>query len=379
MKIGFAVTAYDKFEEASLLFAILRDEFQGNYPISFCSNHPDAKSFAKKENVDVFTQGHDYRIPSGPMKIPSPRRTSIVLRSTETVQKSCLGALSMDVDYVIHMHADAWVLNEKKLNLLAQSLKEKNKRFAIRGIGFSWMGTDTPLGHIDDHFFLFHREFAKDRRIFEFNAEEFWPHKMSVHGIIATNLISKAGLANLWYYRHAKDLVDWDGRKKSVFLSVKPSSYDELYGFLHLHRQSFPEDYGAKIQAMYLKEAGFRRSKLINDFLSRYWIEKSALMRELGKIETDLNSRLSRRLYFLANGDSREFIDKQRTLENYSVKDSLCWLAHFIKSKIKKTPKYHFLLNPVIYPKKISRFYGEDVNFSEILKKEVPWAKDLED
>ena len=55
MKLGFAITAYDKFEEAKILFEILRNEFKGYYPISFCSNHPKSKEFVSPTVTAVKT------------------------------------------------------------------------------------------------------------------------------------------------------------------------------------------------------------------------------------------------------------------------------------------------------------------------------------
>ena len=53
MKIGIAITTYDKFEEAKILFDIIRS-FEQDYPIAFCSNHPDGKQFAENNNIKYY-------------------------------------------------------------------------------------------------------------------------------------------------------------------------------------------------------------------------------------------------------------------------------------------------------------------------------------
>jgi len=379
MKLGFAITAYDKFEEAKILFEILREEFQEYYPISFCSNHPKATEFAKTEQPEIFTEGFDYRFPQKELHPSTLNRITFKLRSTETVQKSCLGALSLDVDYILHVHADAWVLNEKKLRALLKEVKKRNKKFVIRGLGLSYMGNDTPLGHMDDHFFIFEKEFAIERRFFDFNVEEFWPHKLSVHGILITNLISKIGLSNIWYYRNEIDLTYWDGKKKiSPKSPAKPSNYDNDFEFLHLHRQSFPLDYGKKIQALYLSEAGFNKSDYIKEFLDRYLMPKDQLINELNEIERKTNNQLKRRLFFLVNPDNRDFSDKKKILNNYQIRHSFKWLLQYVYLNMFPKARHLSLLPPQIYPKAITKFYKEDLDFHEIVGGERDWLSELE-
>jgi hypothetical protein len=49
IKIGFAITTYDKFEEAKILLNIL-ECFEKDYPVALCSNHPDGEQFAENNN-----------------------------------------------------------------------------------------------------------------------------------------------------------------------------------------------------------------------------------------------------------------------------------------------------------------------------------------
>jgi len=383
MKIGFAITTYNKFEEAKILFDIIRKEFKGDYPISFCSNHPSAKNFVKKEKPEIFTQGINYPLSPGPIPLPSKRRTLLIMRATDTIQKSCQGVLKLNVDYIIHMHSDAWVLNEKKLRTLIERIIEKKKKFAVRGLGFSWMGTDTPLGHVDDHFFVFDRKFAIEKKFFDFNVEEFWPHKLSIHGILAVNLISKIGLNNIWYYKNAEKLEYWDGKKLIIPGDhLKPAVYDPEYEMMHVHRASFPEEYGKKVQALYLKKAGFKNSEYIQNFIQKYYISESKLINDIQNEENKLNRKLKVQLYYLNRVNTRDFTKKREILKigfcKLILKAIYGYIFLFFKRKILKKGKFDFLLYPVVYPQKISDYYFNILNTKNCPSRKNKWLEELE-
>lgn len=333
MKIGFAITAYDKFEEAKILIEIIRKEFKGDYKISFCSNHSSGKVFAQENDVDAYIQGRD--IPYFQADIHNPdslqNRISIVLRSTDTVQRSCLNAMTMDVDYIIHMHSDAWVLNEDKLNDLIKLMVSNNKRVAFRGgTGFDYAYMSQMMA-MDDHFFIFEKEFAIESKLFEFSPEYFFPERYNVHEILFMNFLVKAGLQNIWCYRKIDQLYNYDG-KIHGWNTLRPVSWDPQYMFLHIHRGSFPGTYGAQIQANYLKKCGFSKSDFIQQFIHMHIADDDKILDELGIIENKLDSKLK---FWGFDGiilNNREIIYKQHLLNNARMQD-------FIMNRIKKVVK----------------------------------------
>jgi len=197
IKIGFAITCYDKFEEAKILFEIIRKEFKGEYPISFCCNHQDGKKFAEENKPEVYTQGRDIPLnrPTGKMMFADEKwkkqtgdRAKLRLQALDGVQKSCQGALRLDVDYVIHMHSDAWTLSEEGLIRFIGQLKDRKKMLAVRGDGLEHVDLckdpATACGHLDDHFFAFNRKYFEENKILDFIPEELFPHKYSIHGML---------------------------------------------------------------------------------------------------------------------------------------------------------------------------------------------------
>lgn len=370
MKIGFAITAYDKFEEAKILFEIIRKEFCGNYEISFCSNHAEGSDFAKREGIDYYIQGRDIPYYGGDIHRPDTlkNRVSIVLRSTDTVRRSCENALKMDVDYIIHMHSDAWVLNEKELIDIVSKLKKSNKKIALRGAGLETLYQDTPLGHMDDHFFIFEKKFFIESNVFNFKPEHFFPHVFTVHGILFINIITKVGLDKIWYYADTKNLLNFDNRELNM-RTVKPVSYDPKYGFLHVHRGSFPDEYGKIIQAIYLREAGFSNSKFIADFINTYYEDRSNVIDELEIIERRINKKL--KMYGFPSKDinNREIVYKNKLAEEANVKKM------FYNLSFNLMRRFYNRIRKVEKIEDITKFYNNKVRISDFVVDD--WTENL--
>lgn len=377
MKIGFAITAYDKFEEAKLLIEIIRKEFIGNYPISFCSNHPDGEQFAKANCLDRYIQAREIPYWNGDIHNPDLMRDrlSIVLRSTDTVQKSCLNALEMDVDYIIHMHSDAWVLDETRLIELVNTMIHLNKKIAIRGGARFDCISPSQMLCMDDHFFLFEKKFCQENRIFDFSPEFFFPDRYNVHEILFLNILVKAGLHNIWYYRNTKQLQNYDQRELALN-TVRPVSYDPYFHFLHVHRGSFPGKYGQKIQAKYLMEHHFSKSLYIQSFIEKNTKNLEQCMEKLFELERNLNRKLSFWGYSKEILDDREIITKQQLLKKTKI-------YTFISNRAKKTIKklinnnkggisnsklleeYHKFFSNSIDVKNLDEFYSNVLQIGE--------------
>ena len=154
MRFAIAISLYDKFDELAVLHDIFRCNFKHQFYLFVCSNHPNAKYEIKKRNLlfDGYVQGDDIEYNNTLNKIE--KRVSIVCRSTDTVKKSCNLAMNAS-DYVMHIHCDAWPLDEKKLIDHFYSIVNTQYDVAFRGLGFSINRDDAPLGHMDDHFFIF--------------------------------------------------------------------------------------------------------------------------------------------------------------------------------------------------------------------------------
>ncbi len=294
MKKGIAISVYDKFEELAILVDIIRQNFSDKYLIAVCCNHPQGESHISKLDIDGYVQGRDIFFSP---KLPwSQGRPLIVCRNTDTVQRSCTKAIELGADVVMHIHCDAWPLNESKLNEHFALVSERGKKFAARGYGFGFYGRDVPIGRIDDHFFFFNAAYLKEIKFFDFNPLEMLPHKLSIHGILCMQILVKLGLKNFLLYHDQSGCECWPGQEKHLpWYPVKPSSYDPVRYFLHVHRQSYPEDWGQQLQAFYLRKNGMTKGDCIETFLRKYTMPEEELVRLLNTEYCSLLRSLRRR------------------------------------------------------------------------------------
>ena len=293
-KIGIAVSLYDKVEELALLVDIIRKNWKNKYIISVCSNHPESKKRIKEMKIDIdrFTQGDN--IFFSPKEMKGVRKVvNLYSRVLDCLRKSCIGAEDLGADYVIHLQTDAWPLSEEGLLKIINHMKKNKFKAAVRGFGLTKYGHDCPLGHVDDMFFIYDVDYFRRVGFFDFNTLEMLPTRLSLHGILATLLVAKVGVSKVYLYDNHTRFLDWDGKLKFALRGrALPSALDPETGFVHVNVASFPEDYGKKVQAMYLKEYNLTRGNTIKGFLKNYYIPKKGFEKELTSIESKLKLRL---------------------------------------------------------------------------------------
>jgi hypothetical protein len=289
---AIAISLYDKFEELEILIEILRENFSGRYLIAVCSNHPDAARKLSKLPIDAFVPGRPIHFDAA---LPwDTLRPLIVCRSTDTVQRSCRAAIELGAESVCHVHCDAWPLSENALRQHFAAVEGDSRiRFSACGFGFGAYAQDTPVGSIDDHFFFFCARTAAETKLFEFDPLEMLPHKTSVHGILCLQILAKLGLSRFRLYDDQAHCEVWPGRHKELpYFPVKPSAMDRARGFLHVHRQSFPEQLGQALQASYLREWGLTQGAAIDRFLTQHGAASEHVVERLEALHESLRAQL---------------------------------------------------------------------------------------
>jgi len=339
-KLGVAITAYDKFEEARILVDILRKEFNNEYVIGFCSNHPDAKKISADWDINCFSSSRNISFiepttAESTMTDTSFARFLIQIRALDSILISCKALMKEDVDYIVHVHSDAWFLKEKSLAEIISGLNKRNKILAVRGNGLETISNpisnknSSAFGMADDHFFFFEKESFKQNHVFDVKPEELFPHKYSVHGMLMSIFVVRLGLSKIWYYRFLKDCYGIRMKPLGVN-SIKPFSFDPIYDFIHLNRGSFPGDSGKSLQACLLaKYMDNKRSDMIRDFIDRYYVDEEHLLKGLVELDDSLNKKLRHRLYDEKLISTERIILKQNILKN----------SNFIKDLIKNLSK----------------------------------------
>lgn len=366
MKLGFAITCYNKFEEANIGIEILKKEFKKSVQIVLTSNYPNSEKEIEYIDFDKYVQQEEIPFLGGDIHNPEniKKRVSIVLRSTNGVITSCKEALKLDVDYIIHNHSDAWCFDEEKIYEIVNEMKRLNKKIAIRGIGLEEYRADAPLGHVDDHFFIFEKKYALENNIFEIDLGNYFPHKLTVHGILFLNFLLKYGLKNIWYYRNTKELETYDGKILKIG-GVRPVSFDPYYKFFHLHRESFPEQYGKNIQALYLKKYTNGKSKVIEKFIKEYYCDEKILLKNLSKIEKKLDKKLKIRFFEKNILESREINFKESLLKEFTIKIFIKNILKKIEQKIKRNKA----------PLRIDKYYKNEIKIQDFIK--IDWLDTL--
>jgi hypothetical protein len=291
MKVGIAISLYDKFKELSILIDIIKNNWKGDYIISVCSNHKNPEPHIKDLDIDVFTKGEDIHF----VKDLEWMRKSINFRSriSDCIKKSCNGAINAGADFVMHLHTDAWPLKEEEVLKVIEEMKKKKKTLAIRGMGFGKYRHDCPTGHIDDMFWIMESKALKKTKFLDFNTIAMLPHKLSIHGLLSLLMVTRVGLENIYHYDNHIGHVHWDGKPHPIDLERgRPSMFDPKRAMVHVDVNAFPKELGKSVQAMYLVDHNLTKGKNIQAFLKKHFMNKKRLLKRLDKEEKRLNSKL---------------------------------------------------------------------------------------
>jgi hypothetical protein len=288
--IGVAISLYDKFDDLRALVDILRHNFDQEYYISVCSNHPDGEARIEPIDVDHFSQGAEIKYT--PELSGLRADTNLNSRILDSMQRSCRGAMDAGCEYVMHLHADAWPLDEVKLLDLVGRLEESEKHAAVRGMGSSYRRPKFWLGSVMDQFFLFESDFFDDRSFFDFDPRDLLPHT-TIHNMLLLLLLGNVGRSNFFYYSDKSTDRWWDDKKKTQpYAGVRPSTFIPEYGFVHVATEDFPEEYGKSVQANYLRRFDITDGEHISALRHKYEMNESKLFRRLRWLELRQNLRV---------------------------------------------------------------------------------------
>jgi len=296
MKLTVGISVYDKIEELQILISILEK-------ISFVKEIYVATTCEREE---VITQLKKLPI-TKLVKINIPlvkvdkvkfhfSLTARIVESQRSLVK--LWLKEGDSKFYIHTHSDGWILSAYKLLQLLKAIEAKNITFAFRGTGLGYRYIPgAPLGELDDHFYVFKRaDNLLNLPMMKIDFRFFPLHILNIHGFWAAFAVLNIGLNKLWHYSNGLKWKAWDGKvlDNTYGMPLKPFVWDEDWALLHIHRESFPEDWGRSLQAYFL--ANFLEKSLISPTVEAF-IDKYFDKRIIEKI-SDQERKLTRRLKF---------------------------------------------------------------------------------
>ncbi len=318
---GIAVSLYDKFDDLKILIDIVRDNWNDDYFISVCSNHPDAhkKAGSSVERVDHFEKGAQIRYDN---TTKGPRGgNNLSFRIYNCLRTACRPAIkNKNVKYVMHVHSDAWPLDESKFVDIVNEMKGKDSSVAFSSISHMFV-EEYPPGGFEDNFIVFDAEDAIKEGLFQLAAVDLPP--TWVHKIIPMICISKFGWKNMLQYSNGSEREHWDGKPSAELKNdARPMFVNEKWGQLHLAREDFNSKLGKKLQAYYLNKYNLVKGANIGVILEKYLIKEDELFESLNNYMDNLNKKLSP--YGLTLGDfGRDVRAVKEFLHEKGFKDKL--------------------------------------------------------
>lgn len=397
--LGVAVSLYDKFDELELLVDILRKNWEGEYYIVVSSKHPEAKERLQDIDIDEYVSGSG--IEYSPTESDSTVSShdgwiNLTSRILDSIQQTCKAAINAGCDYVLHLHADAWPLNEDKLIQIVDQLRSSKKVLAVRGDGLTFRRPDYHLGRVMDQFFIFESSYFDEIGFFNFNPLDYLPHT-SIHTSLMILFLGKIGLSNIYHYSDMSSDVYWDGEKKiRPFSGVRPAVLDPEWDFLHIATDEFPGDLGKSLQADYLQKYNLTNGEHIQQYIELYGRDRAELFDELAKIERTQNRQL-RLLGYRPTEFGRLYTEKEKILsqslqqkikslfgnilrELYFAAFSLGFLIfHYIFRD--GEPDHPYLnvktrgfYSDAMWPVRLEQYYKDNVNLDEFPQEyQDPW------
>ena len=162
MKLGIALSLYDKIDQLRTNVSIIRDHWNtnNNSYISVCCNNPDIMNDISKLKIDKLVPGDDIKY------IDKPSRR---MRIINCIQKS---VMACEAEYIVHYHSDAYATCVEPLLEIIDEMDDKGYHVAFRGKGLEYRNPKNFSGDVDDHYIIFRRSSLIERGVFDLNIEE---------------------------------------------------------------------------------------------------------------------------------------------------------------------------------------------------------------
>lgn len=162
MKLGVALSLYDKFDQLKTNVSIIRNHWNSHNDsyISVCCNNNSLIGSIQDLEVDKVTKGDD---------IPYVDKPSRRMRIVDCIQKSILGCES---DFIIHYHSDAYAVKIEPILEIIGEMEKNNYHVAYRGKGIEYRNNKNFAGDVDDHYVIFRRSELIKRSALDLNRGE---------------------------------------------------------------------------------------------------------------------------------------------------------------------------------------------------------------
>ncbi|WP_336329158.1 hypothetical protein [Haloarcula sp. CGMCC 1.2071] len=395
--IGISISLYDKFDDLGVLLDIIRHNWEDEYYVSVCSNHPDAPTKIEpfEDEIDHFEQGA--QIEYDPSMEDPRGEQNLYYRIYDTIRRAARAAISADgVEYVFHLHTDAWPLSESSLQSLVEETADRDAAVAFPAKTHSFL-KHYPPGSFGDQYILFDAAKATEVDFFEREPLDFPP--TLIHQILPILCLAKFGWGELYHYTNCSNRQHWDGKPSTeIRNSFRPMFYDPTLDYLHVATEDFRGDLGKSLQAQYLARYGIRHGERVEHLRSEHELPEDVLSDRLDAWFDDLDDRLK---WYGASVDTfgrdirivRSFLEADSRLEQLkllaqhktngshaqeAIVSVYAWLRSLVADNTSEEPypvgynvfpdrtlhdHYHSLLHPEDFPAEIRE--AVDRNFGD--------------
>ncbi|MFA1610799.1 hypothetical protein [Halobellus rubicundus] len=290
--IGISVSLYDKFDDLSIAHDIIRHNWEDEYYISVCSNHPDASERINELDLEIDSFQRGAQIPFEDKMEDRHKRTNFLLRVNDTIRTAIKNAFTEDaVDYVLHLHSDAWPLSEQSLKDLIRDMDNRNADVAFKVDTRKFLN-NYPPGHIMDQFMIFNVKSCSSNNLFERSILDF-PPGIHSHRLIMMECIVTLGWDSLYHYSNRTEETFWDGKPiPSTGRIVRPMVYNPSFDQLHVATEDFPNNLGKSLQSHYLKEYGLTDGNYIKELINNHSASATDLFHNLDVFYNELDREL---------------------------------------------------------------------------------------
>jgi hypothetical protein len=331
MKIGFSIAVYDKFEELEVCVDIIKNNFNKfNSVICVGTNNPDARMILENNSlIDFIVDGEDLK----QKEHTSKKRFNVsvadsavsVMRTASNTFASVNKLIETDVDYIVTLHSDSWILNQDKLLNLIELMKQKNRPFAFRDLNIHLSGifSTSMSPYLIDFFMIMDRKFIEKNNIFNHDTYSLLPGFMNnVHTMFYYLIAIKIEWKNTLCYSTHKNFQFWDGEPVYYNKYLAPYCYDPFMDQVHINIGSFFDNLGQALQAQMLIKYKFK-GNVINKFIDKYSMNDDELQKKLFDYDNKYSKKLkwlgmNFKLYGLSR--SHSYIEKSLSLKQNILK-----------------------------------------------------------
>lgn len=290
---GVAISVYDKLDEVGVLVDIIRNHWDDEYFIAVCSSDPDTYERLSELDVDAALQAaqveYSYDL-EGAEKMSIHLNTRIL----DSIKKSCEACTDSGCDYVMHLHADAWPMEESTYDRLTTRLADQDAAITLRGLGAQTRHEAYWVGFMMDQFFVFDTEKAEEHRFLDFDPLDLLPHS-GIHDSLCLLVLGRFGRSNVDLYSDLSGDEWWDGKSTILPYSVVgPAITNPEWNLVHVHRQSFPGNVGKSLQAHFLDAYDITSGEYVEQLLEEHLQDEEELFEAIRGIEERQDKQLRR-------------------------------------------------------------------------------------